>query len=163
MELQIHQLCKKYGEKVALDHFSFSFQCGIYGIIGANGAGKTTLMNLITDNVKRDSGEILWDGKDILTLGKKFLATVGYMPQQSGVYPEYSAREFLRYLAELKEIPRREAKKTDRGASGSRQLKGGRPQKAGRIFRRNEAAGAFGPGLAGRAEASDPGRAHRGP
>ena len=110
MKLQICQLCKKYGSKVALDHFSFDFECGVYGIIGANGAGKTTLMNLITDNVKRDSGQILWDGRDILDLGKKFRAVVGYMPQQSGIYGEYSAREFLRYIAELKEIPRKKAK-----------------------------------------------------
>ena len=109
MELHIDNLTKKYGEKVALDGFSFVFRCGIYGIIGANGAGKTTLMNLITDNVKRDSGSILWEGEDILKLGASFRATVGYMPQQSGIYPEYSAREFLRYMAELKELPRKEA------------------------------------------------------
>ena len=109
MELHIDNLTKKYGEKVALNDFSFVFRCGIYGIIGANGAGKTTLMNLITDNVKRDSGSILWEGEDILKLGASFRATVGYMPQQSGIYPEYSAREFLRYIAELKELPRREA------------------------------------------------------
>lgn len=111
MELQINDLSKKYGDKVALDHFSFCFQCGVYGIIGANGAGKTTLMNLITDNVKRDSGSILWDGKDILTVGKKFRSIVGYMPQQGGVYPEYSAREFLRYIAVLKELPKKQAKR----------------------------------------------------
>ena len=109
MELHIDNLTKKYGEKVALNDFSFVFRCGIYGIIGANGAGKTTLMNLITDNVKRDSGSILWEGEDILKLGGSFRSIVGYMPQQSGIYPEYSAREFLRYIAELKELPRREA------------------------------------------------------
>ena len=110
MELQISGLCKKYGEKIALNNFSYDFKCGVYGIIGANGAGKTTLMNLITDNVKRDSGKILWNGEDVLRLGKKFRRIVGYMPQQSGVYPEYSAREFLRYMAELKELPRKETK-----------------------------------------------------
>ena len=110
MELRISDLCKKYGEKIALNNFSYDFKCGVYGIIGANGAGKTTLMNLITDNVKRDSGKILWEGEDVLRLGKKFRRIVGYMPQQSGVYPEYSAREFLRYMAELKELPRKETK-----------------------------------------------------
>lgn len=110
MELQITNLCKKYGDKIALADFSYHFKSGIYGIIGANGAGKSTLMNLITDNVKRDAGNILWNGEDILQLGKKFRAVVGYMPQQSGMYSEYSAREFLRYIAELKELPRKKAK-----------------------------------------------------
>ena len=110
MELQICDLSKKYGEKVALDKFSFVFRCGIYGIIGANGAGKTTLMNLITDTVKKDAGKILWNGDDTLELGKKFRAIIGYMPQQSGIYPEYSAKEFLYYMAELKELSRKKAR-----------------------------------------------------
>lgn len=109
MGLQIKNLYKKYGDKVALDDFTYHFQKGIYGIIGANGAGKSTLMNLITDNVKRDRGSILWNDEEILQLGKKFRAIVGFMPQQSGMYPEYSAREFLRYIAELKELPRKVA------------------------------------------------------
>lgn len=110
MGLNITNLCKRYGEKLALDDFSYSFENGVYGIIGANGAGKSTLMNLISDNVKRDSGSILWNGEDILDLGKKFRSVLGYMPQQSGVYSEFSAREFLRYVAELKELPRSSAR-----------------------------------------------------
>jgi ABC-type multidrug transport system ATPase subunit len=78
MELQICDLSKKYGEKIALDKFSFAFRCGIYGIIGANGAGKTTLMNLITDTVKKRCGKNLWNGDDTLELGKKFRAIIGY-------------------------------------------------------------------------------------
>ena len=109
MELVIKNLTKRYGEKLALDGFSYSFTPGIYGILGANGAGKTTLMNLITDNVKRDEGEILWDGKDILSLGAAYRALLGYMPQQQGMYPDFSAREFLLYMAELKGLPRKAA------------------------------------------------------
>ncbi len=109
MELKIEGLTKKYGEKTALQDFSYTFSSGIYGILGANGAGKSTLMNLITDNVKRTEGKILWDGTDILELGKKFRSLVGYMPQQQGMYAEYSAVGFLRYIASIKEIPRREA------------------------------------------------------
>ena len=85
MELKIENLTKKYGEKTALKSFSYTFSSGIYGILGANGAGKSTLMNLITDNVKRTDGKILWDGTDILELGKKFRSLVGYMPQQQGM------------------------------------------------------------------------------
>ena len=72
MELRIEHLMKRYGEKVALADFSYTFTPGIYGILGANGAGKSTLMNLITDNVSRDGGSILFDGTEILKLGKAF-------------------------------------------------------------------------------------------
>lgn len=109
MELRIEHLTKKYGEKVALRDFSYTFIPGIYGILGANGAGKSTLMNLITDNVKRTEGQILWDGTDILKLGKDFRAKLGYMPQQQGMYNDFSARAFLRYMAQIKEIPKKQA------------------------------------------------------
>ena len=109
MELRIEHLTKKYGEKVALRDFSYTFTPGIYGILGANGAGKSTLMNLITDNVKRTDGRILWDGTDILKLGKRFRGKLGYMPQQQGMYNDFSARAFLRYMAQIKEIPKKQA------------------------------------------------------
>ena len=110
MELRIEHLMKRYGEKVALADFSYTFTPGIYGILGANGAGKSTLMNLITDNVSRDGGSILFDGTEILKLGKAFRATVGYMPQQQGMYDDFSARAFLRYMAEIKQIPAKQAR-----------------------------------------------------
>ena len=110
MELKIEHLTKKYGEKVALRDFSYTFTPGIYGILGANGAGKSTLMNLITDNVKRSEGHILWNGTDILKLGGAFRAVLGYMPQQQGMYSDFSARAFLRYMAQVKQIPRKQAK-----------------------------------------------------
>lgn len=109
MELRIEHLTKKYGEKVALRDFTYTFTPGIYGILGANGAGKSTLMNLITDNVKRNEGQILWDGTDILKLGKRFRGMLGYMPQQQGMYNDFSARAFLRYMAQIKEIPKKQA------------------------------------------------------
>ena len=110
MELRIEHLMKRYGEKVALADFSYTFTPGIYGILGANGAGKSTLMNLITDNVSRDGGSILFDGTEILKLGKAFRAAVGYMPQQQGMYDDFSARAFLRYNAEIKQIPAKHAR-----------------------------------------------------
>ena len=109
MELLIQNLSKRYGDKLALDGFSYAFTPGIYGILGANGAGKTTLMNLITDNVKRDQGTILLDGKDVRSLGAFYRALLGYMPQQQGMYPDFSARAFLLYMAELKGLPRKQA------------------------------------------------------
>ena len=109
MELRIEHLTKKYGEKVALRDFTYTFTPGIYGILGANGAGKSTLMNLITDNVKRNEGHILWDGTDILKLGKVFRGKLGYSCQQQGMYNDFSARAFLRYMAQIKEIPKKQA------------------------------------------------------
>lgn len=109
--LQVKNLKKSYGSRVALKDFSYTFEDGIYGMLGANGAGKSTLMNLLTDNVKRDSGNILYDGKEILSMGSAYRELIGYMPQQQGFYENFSARMFLFYMAELKGIKKKEAKK----------------------------------------------------
>ena len=97
MELELKELSKSYGSVKALNKISYTFKPGIYGILGANGAGKSTMINLITDNVSRDSnngGNIFYDGEDILKLGKKFRAIVGYMPQQQGFYEDFSPKAF---------------------------------------------------------------------
>lgn len=111
MKLEIRNLNKTYGSVKALNNLNITFENGIYGILGPNGAGKSTMVNLIMDNVSRESGEILCDGVDILKLGKEFRRLVGYMPQQQGFYEGMSAKAFLTYMAELKEIPRKQAKK----------------------------------------------------
>lgn len=110
MALELIDLTKCYGQKVALNDFSYTFDRGICGILGANGAGKSTMMNLITDNVKRNAGQILYNGKDVLSLGAEFRKILGYMPQQQGMYDDMSAYSFLMYIANLKGIRRREAK-----------------------------------------------------
>ena len=110
MELKLEGLEKRYGKKLALDRFSYTFKQGICGILGANGAGKSTMMNLITDNVSRDRGQILFDGKDVLKLGSAFRSVLGYMPQHQGLYDEMSAYSFLLYLAKLKGLQSRHAK-----------------------------------------------------
>lgn len=102
MQLQLNNLTKRYGNTVALNSFSITFEAGIYGILGANGAGKSTMMNLITDNIKRDGGSITFDGKEILGLGDDFRAVLGYMPQQQGIYDRMTAESFLCYMARLK-------------------------------------------------------------
>lgn len=107
MELRIDRLSKRYGEKLALSDFSYTFHEGIYGILGANGAGKSTLMHLITDNVSRTSGEILLDGTDVLKSGDDFRAILGFMPQQQGLYESLTCESFLACMARLKGIPRR--------------------------------------------------------
>lgn len=110
MELKFENLTKNYKTKIALNHFTVSLTEGIYGILGPNGAGKSTLMNLLTDNVKRTSGNIYFNGEEILTLKAKFRREIGYMPQQQGMYDEFSANRFLYYIAGVKGIPRKQAK-----------------------------------------------------
>lgn len=75
---------------------------------GPNGAGKSTLMNIITDNLKLDSGKILWNGQESKTLGAKYRELLGYMPQGQGLYNGFTAKRFLNYIAVLKEVPKEE-------------------------------------------------------
>ncbi|MDU7241485.1 ABC transporter ATP-binding protein [Clostridium sp.] len=112
MNLEIKGVSKSYNkEKVkSLDNISLNLTNGIYGLLGPNGAGKTTLMNIITDNLKADEGEILFDGINILKMGKEFRSILGYMPQHQGIYRNFTARKFLWYMASLKEIDRKSAK-----------------------------------------------------
>ncbi len=100
--LEIKELTKKYGSFTALDNINLTLDTGVYGILGANGAGKSTLLNLITDNIPRTTGEILYQGKDILSLGADFRKLVGYTPQLQGMYEEFTAGQFMRYIGALK-------------------------------------------------------------
>lgn len=110
MQLELINLTKKYGNFTALDRMNITFTPGIYGILGANGAGKSTMMNLLTDNLSRTDGQILFDGTDILKMGKDFRRVLGYMPQQQGFYEQMTAYGFLCYMAELKGLSKKQAK-----------------------------------------------------
>ncbi len=122
MKLELVHLKKTYGTVQALKGVDYTFETGIYGILGANGAGKSTMINLITDNVARDkgadSGKILYEGKEILKLGKEFRKLLGYMPQQQGFYEDFSPRAFLRYMAEIKGVKG----KNDKGQTVKQQI-----------------------------------------
>lgn len=100
--LEIRNLQKSYGDVKALAGVDVQLGTGIYGILGPNGSGKSTLMNLLTDNIRRDSGDILWDGEEVLSLGEEYRKKVGYMPQEQICYPQFSLQEFLNYMALLK-------------------------------------------------------------
>ena len=112
MELKIINLSKTYkkGAVKALDDFSITFTPGVYGLLGPNGAGKSTLMNIITDNLNSDSGEVIYNGENIKKLGMDFRAVLGYMPQQQGLYDDFTLNRFLWYMAALKGLKRKEAK-----------------------------------------------------
>ena len=100
--LEIKELTKKYGDFTAVNQINLTLDKGVYGILGANGAGKSTFLNLLTDNIKRTSGEILYDGREILTMGAAYRKKVGYTPQLQGMYEEFTAGQFLRYIGALK-------------------------------------------------------------
>ena len=156
MELKLEHVTKKYGDTLALNDFSYTFREGIYGILGANGAGKSTMMNLITDNLKRDAGDILFDGRDVRGMGRDFRRVLGYMPQQQGFYEGMTAESFLVYMAELKEIPRKDPERGRPGA-GADEYRRRPPPQDPHIFRRNETAGRAGAGAAGADKGPDPG------
>ena len=111
--LTLQNLHKTYpsrvGNKKALDSVSFTLGPGLYGLLGPNGAGKSTMMNIITGNLDASGGRVLWNGKNVLRLGKTFRRVLGYMPQQQNLYDSFTGRRFLLYLAALKEIPRKDA------------------------------------------------------
>ena len=104
MELVIDKVCKSYKQNKALIDFSLTMTPGIYALLGPNGSGKSTLMNIMTDNLKSDSGTITYDGKDIRKMGRDYLSLLGYMPQYPGIYPQFSAEEYLYYMAALKGV-----------------------------------------------------------
>ena len=104
MNLSIKNVSKTYnkGKKKALDSFSVNLTPGIYGILGPNGAGKSTLMNIITDNLKSDTGEVTYNNENIVKMGKEYRDIIGYMPQQQAIYDDFTALRFLWYMAALK-------------------------------------------------------------
>ena len=111
MELSIDRLTKHYGSKIAVDCVSATLKPGVYGLLGANGAGKTTLMRMLCAILESTSGEVFLNGKDIVAMGADYRNVLGYLPQDFGYYPGYTAMEFLLYISALKGIPKNIAKK----------------------------------------------------
>ena len=115
MILHFNSISKSYGSNLALDHFTASLEPGIYALLGPNGSGKSTLMNILTDNLKADAGEITYtsdDGvtEDVLKMGIRFREKLGFMPQYPGLYPNFTVERFMWYMAALKGLPREKAK-----------------------------------------------------
>ena len=111
MELTLDRLAKQFGSHIAVDRLSATFQPGVYGLLGANGAGKTTLMRMICDVLRPTSGSVLWNGRPIERLGADYRGLLGYLPQDFGYYPDFTALDFMGYLAALKGIDSRRARR----------------------------------------------------
>jgi ABC-2 type transport system ATP-binding protein len=105
MELTLERLNKRYGQQWALHQLSLRLSPGLLGLVGPNGAGKTSLMRMIATLLEPTEGRILWNGQDICTHGQALRQVLGYLPQDFGIYPEFTGRQFLRYLAAMKGLP----------------------------------------------------------
>ncbi len=109
MRLQINNLTKRYGQKTALNNFTYEFSDGIYGLLGPNGAGKSTLMKIITQIIEQTSGEIVADGRKIKKHDREYRKLLGFMPQQQAIYPDFTLTRFLFYMAALKGLTKKQA------------------------------------------------------
>lgn len=108
MELKIKKLSKQFKDKTAVDDVSLTLTPGIWGLLGANGAGKTTLMRMLAGILKPARGEIFYNGKDIHTMGEAYRDRLGYLPQEFGFFHDFTVKDYLEYVAALKDIPREE-------------------------------------------------------
>lgn len=99
MGLTIKNVNKSYGDKKVVDNISLEInKPGVYGLLGTNGAGKTTTIRMLLGILKKDSGEINWNGKEV----KRKHVNFGYLPEERGVYPKVSVYTQLMYFAKLK-------------------------------------------------------------
>lgn len=107
MELTVNRITKQYSNKIAVDRVSITMKTGVYGLLGANGAGKTTLMRMMCGILRPDSGEIRLGS--IPVNSEDYRNLLGYLPQDFGYYPNFTAWDFMLYMAALKGIPKEKA------------------------------------------------------
>lgn len=108
MGLKVENVSKHFGEKLAVDNISFDInKPGVFGLLGTNGAGKSTTIRMMLGILKKDSGEITWNGKKVERKNFNF----GYLPEERGIYPKSKIYEQLLYFAELKGMKKENASK----------------------------------------------------
>lgn len=106
--IEVKHVTKRYGKAVAVEDISFSIKEGeIIGLLGPNGAGKSTTMNMITGFIEPTEGEIIIDGNDILKKPKKAKKQIGYMPEGVPLYTDLTVKEFVQYMAEIKQVDKK--------------------------------------------------------
>lgn len=107
--IEVKNLVKKYGSHLAVDHLNFTVDTGqIYGFLGPNGAGKSTTMNIMTGYLGATEGEVLINGHNILEEPEAAKKCIGYLPEMPPLYSDMKVNEYLRFVAELKKIPKPE-------------------------------------------------------
>ena len=111
MELKIEHLSKQFKDKKAVDDACITLTPGVWGLLGANGAGKTTLMRMIADIMMPTSGAIYYHGADIRKMGESYRNIFGFLPQDFGYSRDFSVKDYLEYVAALKDVPARETTK----------------------------------------------------
>ena len=107
MELKIEHLSKQFKDKTAVNDVNLTLTPGVWGLLGANGAGKTTLMRMIADIMTPTNGAVYYDGKNIRELGEVYRSKFGFLPQDFGYHRDFTVKDYLEYMAALKDIPTR--------------------------------------------------------
>ncbi len=109
MGLEVNNLKKNFGLKLAVDNLSFAIdKPGAFGLLGTNGAGKTTTIRMILGIIKKDTGTITWNGKEVSRKNVNF----GYLPEERGIYPKTKIYNQLMYFAKLKGMKKQDADKS---------------------------------------------------
>ncbi len=109
--IEVKNITKKYGKAVAVDNISFNIEDGeIVGLLGPNGAGKSTTMNIITGFIEQTEGDVIIDGYNTLKKPKKAKKEIGYMPEGVPLYTDLTVKEFVSYMAEIKQVNKKERK-----------------------------------------------------
>ena len=107
--IEVKDLVKRYSKNTAVDHLNFHVQKGqIYGFLGPNGAGKSTTMNMMTGYLALTEGQILINGYDVAEEPMEARKCIGYLPEIPPLYPDMTVLEYLRFAAELKQVPKNE-------------------------------------------------------
>ena len=111
MRLVMEHLSKQFKNKIAVENIDTELREGVYGFLGANGAGKTTLMQMICGIIEPTGGEVKINGENNIQMGERFRDMLGYLPQEFGYTPGFTAKDFMLYIASIKGLPPRFAKR----------------------------------------------------
>ena len=103
--IEIQNVSKRYGNKLAVNDVSFTIKKGeILGFLGRNGAGKSTTMNIVTGYISASSGRVLLDGHDILEEPREVKRRIGYLPEMPPLYMDMTVDEYLKFVCAIKDV-----------------------------------------------------------